>query len=39
MSEVSEVGTKAAISRAPGPKGLPWFGSVFPAAANASAPD
>lgn len=39
MSEVSAVngtrngtrGTKAAIARAPGPRGLPWFGSVFPA--------
>ena len=31
MSEVSATKTTAAIPRAPGPRGLPWFGSVFPA--------
>lgn len=31
MSEVSVPKTKAGIPRAPGPRGLPWFGSVFPA--------
>ena len=32
MDDVNAVTTtKAAILRAPGPRGLPWFGSVFPA--------